>query len=112
MNQCFDIQAEPNEPPKKLSFKSTQKMKENHLKTWLKKPQPSYLFCSHEDSNQVNESATQVWLKKSSFLSHVEGYLSATQEEEIFTRSLKSKHLTDEHINPNCRLCGNQKETI
>ena len=87
-------------------------MKENHVKTWLKKPQPSYLFCSHEDSNQVNESATQLWLKKSSFLSHVEGYLSATQEEEVFTRSLKSKHLTGEHINPNCRLCGNQKETI
>ena len=42
----------------------------------------------------------------------VEGYLLAIQEEEIFTRSLKSKRLTDEHINPNCILCGNQKETI
>ena len=31
--QCFSIQAEPNEPPKKLSFKIKQKMKENHLKT-------------------------------------------------------------------------------
>ena len=25
--QCFDIQAEPNEPPKKLSFEIKQKMK-------------------------------------------------------------------------------------
>ena len=110
--QCFDIQAEPNEPPKKLSFKIKQKMKENHLTTWLKKPQHGYLFRSREDSNHLNESATHLWSKKSSFSSHVEGYLSAIQEEEIFTRSLKSKRLTDEHINLNCRLCGNQKETI
>ena len=110
--QCFHIQEEPHEPLKKLSFKIKQKMKENHLQTWLKKPQHSYLFRIREDSNQVNETATHLWLKKSSFSSHVEGYLSAIQEEEIFTRSLKSKRLTDEHINPNSRLCGNQKETI
>ena len=110
--QCFDIQAEPNEPPKKRSFKIKQKMKENHLQTWLKNPQHGYLFRNRNDRNQVNESATHLWLKKSSFSSHVEGYLSAIQEEEIFTRSLKSKRLTNEHINPNCILCGNQKETI
>ena len=110
--QCFDIQAEPNEPPKKLSFKIKQKMKENHLRIWLKKPQHGYLFRSREDSNHLNESATHLWSKKSSFSSHVEGYLSTIQEEEIFTRSLKSNRLTDEHINLNCRLCGNQKETI
>ena len=110
--QCFDIQAEPNESPKKLSFKIKQKMKENHLQTWLKKPQHGYLFRNREDKNQVNESATHLWLKKSSFLSHVEGYLSAIQEEEIFTRSLTPKFLIDEHINLNCRLYGNQKETI
>ena len=67
---------------------------------------------SRDNSNQVNENATHLWLKKSSFSSHVEGYISAIQEEEIFTRSLNSKLLTDEHINQNCRLCGNQKETI
>ena len=110
--KCFHIQAEPHEPPKKLSFKIKQKMKENHTQTWLKKPQHGYLFRNREDSSQVNESATHLWLKKSSFLSHVEGYISAIQEEEIFTRSLKSKRLTDENINPNCRLCGNQKEII
>ena len=53
-----------------------------------------------------------MWLKKSSFSSHVEGYISAIQEEEIFTRSLKAKRLNNEQINPNCRLCGNSKETI
>ena len=35
--KCFNIQAEPHEPPKKLSFKIKQKNKENHLQTWLKK---------------------------------------------------------------------------
>ena len=61
--QCFDIQAEPNEPPKKRSFKIKQKMNENHRQTWLKKPQHGYLFRNREDRNQVNENATHLWLK-------------------------------------------------
>ena len=65
--QCFDIQAEPHEPLKKLSFKFKQKMKDNHLQTCLKKLQHGYLFRNHKDSNQVSQSATHLWLKKSSF---------------------------------------------
>ena len=42
--QYFDIQVKQNEPPKKLSFKIKQKMKENHSQTWLKKPQLGYLI--------------------------------------------------------------------
>ena len=110
--ECFDIDANTNEPPKKLSLKIKQKMKDNHLETWIKKPQHGYLFRTRKDANQVNESATHLWLKTSSFSSHVEGYISAIQEEEIFTRSLKAKRLPNEQINPNCRLCGNSKETI
>ena len=95
-----------------LSFKIKQKMKENHQQTWLQEPQHDYLFRSCKGSNQVNESAAHLWLKNSSFLLHAEGYLSVIQKEEIFTRSRKSKSLTNEHINPNCRFCGNQKETM
>ena len=87
-------------------------MKENHQQTWLQEPQHDYLFRSCKGSNQVNESAAHLWLKNSSFLLHAEGYLSVIQKEEIITRSRKSKSLTNEHINPNCRFCGNQKETM
>ena len=87
-------------------------MKENHQQTWLQEPQHDYLFRSCKGSNQVNESAAHLWLKNSSFLLHAEGYLSVIQKEEIFTRSRKSKSLTNEHVNPNCRFCGNQKETM
>ena len=31
--QCFNVQAEPDKPPKKFSFKIKQKMKENQLQT-------------------------------------------------------------------------------
>ena len=55
-------------------------MKENHLQTWLKKPQHDHLFRSHQDNNQVNESATNLRLKKSPFSSHAEGYLLATKK--------------------------------
>ena len=55
-------------------------MKEKHLQTWLKKPQHDHLFRSHQDNNQVNESATNLRLKKSPISSHVEGYLLATKK--------------------------------
>ena len=42
--KCFDIDSYTNEPPKKLSFKIKHKMKENHLQTWIKKPQHGYLL--------------------------------------------------------------------
>ena len=52
------------------------------------------------------------WMKKSSFSSHVEGYICAIQEEELQTNALKQKREPDSNISPQCRLCKNNKETI
>ena len=43
-------------------------MKDNHLQTWLEKPQHGYLFRIRKDTNRVKESATHLWLKKFPFL--------------------------------------------
>ena len=61
---------------------------------------------------QINEDLTNVWMKKSSFSSHVEGYLCATQDKEISTASLKAKISRSGEENPNCWLCKNNREMI
>ena len=89
--QCFDIQVEPHEPPKKISFKIKQKTKKNHLQTWLKKSQHGYLFRDCEDSNQVNESATHLWLKCHPF---------RHMSKDIYQPSRKRKYSQD-HLSQN-----------
>ena len=74
-------------------------MKDNHLQTWLKKPQHGYLFRTRKEGNEINESETHLYTKKLSFSSHVEGYICTNQEEEIFTRVLQAKRITDQQIN-------------
>ena len=88
------------------------KVKENHLQTWKEKPQHGYLMRTREDLTQKNETASNAWMKRSTFSSHVEGYLCAIQEEEIFTNALKSRGVKDVEVDANCRRCRNSKETI
>ena len=61
---------------------------------------------------EINETHTNAWMKKSSFSSHVEGYICAIQEEELQTNALKAKRMKDSEVNPFCRLCKCNKETI
>ena len=98
--------------PKQLSKEIKDEIKENHLTAWKKKPQHGYLFRTRQTVAQVNEDLTNAWMKKSSFSSHVEGYLCAIQEEEISTASLKAKRSKNDDENPNCRLCRYNREAI
>ena len=90
--------------PKQLSKQIKDEIKEKHVTAWKKKPQHGYLFGTRQSVTQVNEDLTNAWMKKSSFSSHVEGYLCAIQEEEILTASMKAKRSKNEDENPNCRL--------
>lgn len=87
-------------------------MKENHFKAWKNKPHHGYLFRTRESVQDINQDLTNAWVKKSSFSSHVEGYLCAIQEEEISTNSLKAKRAKNNDINSNCHLCKTNRETI
>ena len=89
--------------PKPLSKEIKDEIKEKPVTAWKKKPQHGYLFRTRQSVTQVNENLTNAWMKKSSFSSHVEGYLCAIQEEEISTASLKAKRSKNEDENPNCR---------
>ena len=76
----------------------------------VKKSQHGYLFRSYDNIPNKNEKLTNEWLKKGNLSSHIEGYICAIQEEEINTHYLKSKR--NNNINPICRLCKQQNETI
>ena len=47
-------------------------------------------------------------------ISHTEGYITAIQEQEIYTRALKAKreHAEDASFNKKCRFCNNKTEDI
>ena len=107
---CLDIQ--PNqETNKKVAKQVKERIKDNHLQAWIKKPQHGYLMRTRLQITDKNESASNTWMKKSTFSSHVEGYLCAIQEEEIFTNALKSKRLKGD-VSANCRKCKSSPETI
>ena len=111
LQTSFQIDAAETTTPKKLSMDIKRKMKEHHVTTWNNKPQHGYLFRGRQNVENANDDATNMWMRKSTFSSHVEGYLCAIQEEEIATRALKAKRAKGDE-NPNCRLCKNNRETI
>ena len=112
LTSCFAVEPKETDTAKSLSKQVKEKMKENHLTAWIEKPQHGYLMRTRENVEEGQETATNAWLKKSTFSSHVEGYLCAVQEEEIFTNALKTKRLKEEPSRANCRLCKSNKETI
>ena len=112
LTECFDVETKETDTAKSVSKHMKEKLKENHLQAWIEKPQHGYLMRTRKDVEAINETATNAWLKKSTFSSHVEGYLCAVQEEEIFTNALKTKRLKEEPAKANCRLCRKNKETI
>ena len=112
LTSCFDVEPKETDTAKSLSKQVKEKMKENHLTAWIEKPQHGYLMRTRRNVEEGQEATTNAWLKKSTFSSHVEGYLCAVQEEEIFTNALKTKRLKEEPSKANCRLCKNNKETI
>ena len=68
------------------------------------------MFRSYDNIPNKNEKLNNEWLNEGNLSSHVEGYISAIQEEEINTCYLKSKR--NNNINSICRLCKQQNETI
>ena len=112
LTSCFGVVPKETDTPKTISKQVKEQLKENHLQAWIEKPQHGYLMRTRKDVDRCNETATNGWLKKSTYSSHVEGYVCAVQEEEIFTNALRTKRLKEDPTKANCRLCKHSKETI
>ena len=99
--------------PKELAAAVKNKLKANHLESWIKKPQHGYLYRSHQNVPQIDSINHHKWLTKGKFSSHVEGYICAIQEEEIYTNYMKHKREQNSpNASPKCRLCKSSNETI
>ena len=109
---CLKLKSLKHLPQKNYLEKSKIKIKNDHLDNWIKKPQHGFLMRTRGQVTNIDHKYTNKWMKTSTFSSHVEGYICAIQEEEIFTRALEVKRKKDSTVNPNCRLCGSTKETI
>ena len=113
LTTCFNVEAKERDTAKSISKRVKEEMKDSHLQAWIEKPQHGYLMRTRKEVEDCHEKATNAWLKKSTFSSHVEGYLCAVQEEEIFTNALKARRLKDsDPQKANCRLCKRNKESI
>ena len=112
LTTCFNVETKETDNAKSISKQVKEKIKENHLLAWIEKPQHGYLMRTRKSVKECEEAATNAWMKKSTFTSHVEGYLCAIQEEEIFTNALRTKRMKEDPTKANCRLCKTNKETI
>ena len=58
------------------------KLKQKHLKAWKNKPMHGYIFRKVEADEEIDTQASHNWLN-TGLSSHVEGYATALQEQEI-----------------------------
>ena len=59
-------------------------IKRQHLEQWKQKPLHSYLFRRTEEQEEIDQRATTEWMN-TGISSHLEGYATALQEQEIGT---------------------------
>ena len=87
------------------------KLKQKHLEAWRNKPMHSYVFKKAEADKDIDVQASHNWMN-TSISSHVEGYLTAWQEQDIATRATIKRRNKDKNNETESRLCKSQEETV
>ena len=70
-----------------------------------------YIFGQVEADQEIDTQASHNWLN-TGLSSHVEGYATALQEQEIPTKPTIKWRIKEPNIESICRLCKDQEETI
>ena len=90
-----------------------EQIKKEHFDLWQNKVTHRYLRKKILENEDVNVQTTNQWLK-SNMSSHVEGYITATQEQELNTKDAmkrKEKNLEKKgRLDNTCRLCKKSTE--
>ena len=86
-------------------------IKRQHLEQWKQKPLHSYLFRRIEEQAEIDQRATTEWMN-TLISSHLEGYATALQEQEIGTRVTIKRRVKDQKLPTKCRLCKKQNEDV
>ena len=80
---------------KRLSQKVTNQLKQDHFKNWQKKVTHGYNQKSIRENPDVDQLLSVAWLRKSNLTSHMEGYLSEVDEQEIVTKATAKRRGKD-----------------
>ena len=67
---------------------------------------------SRKNVPNIDQSNTEIWLKKAALSSYTEGYILAMQDKELNTNLLIAKRGGENNRNTICRLCKKEKESI
>ena len=96
-----------------LSAAIKAKLQEGHIRAWKDKPMHGYNKRQADITPTRDISASNGWTRSLNLTSHLEGYLCAIQEQEIYTRYLqKMRSSSPSDVNSQCRHCGEHPETI
>ena len=87
------------------------KLKQKHLEAWKNKPMHGYIFRKVEADQEIDTQASHNWLS-TGLSSHMEGYATALQEQEIPTKATIKRRTKEPNIESKYRLCKDQEETI
>ena len=72
---------------KQLSQKVKNQLKQDHFNNWQKKVTHRYNQKSIGENLDVDQALSIAWFRKPSLRSHMEGYLSVVDEQEIVTKA-------------------------
>ena len=87
-----------------------RKLKQRHIDQWKQKSLHGYLAKQTEEDPEIDTIATNKW-RETGLSSHVEGYISAIQEQEIATKATIKRRQHEPRMDAKCRLCGKEEET-
>ena len=71
----------------------------------------SYIFKKVKADEDINVQASHNWLN-TGLSSHIKGYITVLQEQEIATKGTIKRYTKDSKIHSQRKLCGKQEETV
>ena len=86
-------------------------IKRQHLEQWKQKPLHSYLFRRIEEQAEIDQRATTEWMN-TGISSHLEGYATALQEQEIGTRVTIKRRVKDQKLPQSVHFAKNKMKML
>eukprot|EP00957_Ditylum_brightwellii_P039982 3026329-Ditylum_brightwellii.AAC.1 len=84
---------------------------DNHKKGLNKKPLHDKFFCQQAEIPQVDIEQSHLWLRRAQLQMETEAAIYTVQEQTMVTNHIR-KEIFKQDVDPLCRLCRKEKETI
>lgn len=105
-----DASLNPTAAAKAAKIKAKKLLLSRLQQNWSQKALHGKFYNRANDAD-VDTEKTYSWLASSSLKAETEGFLLAAQDQSLKTRNYM-KYIMKKEVNPNCRYCNQEKETI